>query len=102
MNTASVSTLLNSARRTGCVHEDRGADGHVATGTPGAATGVARGVAAGAGRAGTDVGAGLGPRRRDLDPHPGHGDRAVPCPGAPARCPVDLHPPGPAPPQLPA
>jgi hypothetical protein len=26
-------------------------------------------VAAGAGRAGTDVGAGLGPRRGDLDPH---------------------------------
>jgi hypothetical protein len=36
-----MSTLLNSARRTGCVHEDRGADGQVATGTPGAATGVA-------------------------------------------------------------
>ena len=28
MNTASVSTLLNGARKTGCVHEDRGADGH--------------------------------------------------------------------------
>ena len=42
-------------------------------------------VAAGAGRAGTDVGAGLGPRRGDLDPHPGHGDRAVTLPGAPAR-----------------
>jgi hypothetical protein len=27
IRTASVSTLLNSARRTGCVHEDRGADG---------------------------------------------------------------------------
>jgi drug/metabolite transporter (DMT)-like permease len=29
----------------------------------------------------TDVGAGLGPRRGDLDPHPGHGDRAVTLPG---------------------
>jgi hypothetical protein len=36
------------------------------------------------------VGAGLGPRRGDLDPHPGHGDRAVPFPGAPARGRVDL------------
>ena len=38
IGTASVSTLLNDARSTGCVHEDRGAGGHVATGTPGAAT----------------------------------------------------------------
>src|SRR6266481_10118630 len=45
---------------------------------------------AGPGRAGTDVGAGLGPRRGDLDPHPGHGDRAVPFAGAPARGRVDL------------
>jgi len=37
------------------VHEDRGADGHVATGTPGAATGVAGGVAAGAGRTGAQL-----------------------------------------------
>ena len=28
MHTVSVSVLLNSARRTGCVHEGRGADGH--------------------------------------------------------------------------
>jgi hypothetical protein len=42
-------------------------------------------VAAGVGRTGTDVGAGLGPRRGDLDLHPGHGDRAVTLPGAPAR-----------------
>jgi len=37
------------------------------------------------GRAGTHVGAGLGPRRGDLDPHPGRGDRAATLPGAPAR-----------------
>ena len=47
-------------------------------------------VAAGAGRTGTDVGAGLGPRRRDLDPHSGRGDRAVTLPGAPARGRRDL------------
>ena len=41
IRTASVPTLLNSARRTGCVHEDRGADGRVVPGTPGAAAGVA-------------------------------------------------------------
>jgi hypothetical protein len=64
MNTASVSTLLNGARRTGCVREDRGADGRVAAGTPGAATGVAGGVAAGAGRTGAQLGAGVGARRR--------------------------------------
>jgi hypothetical protein len=42
-------------------------------------------VAAGAGRTGTDVGAGLGPCRGDLDPHPGHGGRTVTLPGAPDR-----------------
>jgi hypothetical protein len=31
------------------------------------------------------VGAGLGPRQGDLDPHPGHGDRAVTLPGTPDR-----------------
>jgi hypothetical protein len=31
------------------------------------------------------VGTGLGPRRGDLDPHPGHGDRAVTLTGAPVR-----------------
>jgi hypothetical protein len=34
------------------------------------------------------VGAGLGPRRGDLDPHSGHGDRAVTLPGAPDRGPM--------------
>ena len=57
MNTASVSTLLNSAGRTGCMHEDRGADDRVATGTSGAVTGIAGGVAAGAGRTGALVSA---------------------------------------------
>ena len=42
------------------MHEDRGADGHVTTGTPGAATGVAGGAAAGAGRTGAQLGAGVG------------------------------------------
>jgi len=60
IGTASVSTLLNSARRRGCVHEDRGADGHVAPGTSGAATGGAGGVAAGADRTGAQLGAGVG------------------------------------------
>jgi hypothetical protein len=36
-------------------------------------------------RAGTGVGAGLGPRRGDLDPQAGHGGRAVAVAGAPAR-----------------
>ena len=68
MNTASVSTLLNSARRTGCVHEDRGAQGRVATGTPGAAAGVAGGMAAGSGRTGAQQGAGVGARRGRVHP----------------------------------
>ena len=37
------------------MHEDRGADGRVAAGTAGAATGVAGGVAAGAGRTGAQL-----------------------------------------------
>ena len=37
------------------MHEDRGADGRVAAGTSGAATGVAGGVAAGAGRTGAQL-----------------------------------------------
>src|SRR5262249_54038292 len=36
------------------------------------------GMAAGAGRTGQGMDAGPGPRRGDLDPHPGHGDQAVP------------------------
>jgi hypothetical protein len=36
-------------------------------------------------RAGTGVGAGLGPRRGDLDRQAGHGGRAVAVGGAPAR-----------------
>ena len=52
IRTAGVSILLNSARRTCCMREYRGADGHMAAGTSGAATGVAGGVAAGAGRTG--------------------------------------------------
>ena len=45
------------------MREDRGADGDVATGTPGAAPGVAGGTAAGSGRTGAHLGAGLGARR---------------------------------------
>src|SRR5215471_10785878 len=37
------------------------------------------------GPTGTDVGAGLGSRGGDLDPHPGRGGRAVTLAGAPAR-----------------
>jgi hypothetical protein len=62
----------------------------MATGTSGPGPGLPHRVAAGAGRAGTDVGAGLGSCRGDLDSHPGRGGRAVTLPGAPARGRADL------------
>jgi drug/metabolite transporter (DMT)-like permease len=85
MNTASVSTLLNSARRTGCVHEDRGADGRVATGTSGAAAGVTGGVAAGAGRTGAQLGVGVGARRGPVHPRTRRRGQALVLAGAPDR-----------------
>src|SRR5208282_6192567 len=65
--------------------DDQRADRGEWTGAAGPDAGLPCRVAAGPGRTGTDVGAGLGPRRGNLDPHPGHGGRALTLPGAPAR-----------------
>ena len=89
VSTAMASSFLNTAGRLG--GDDQRADRGGPAGAAGAGTCLPCRVAAGPGRAGTYVGAGLGPRRGDLDPHPGHGGRAVTLPGAPARgrCDVD-------------
>src|SRR5205807_1123411 len=76
--------------RTGCVHEDRGADGRMAAGTPGAAAGIAGGVAAGAGRTRAHLGAGVGARRGRVHPRARCRGRALVLAGAPDRGVADL------------
>ena len=83
VSTVTASSFLNAAGR--LAGDDQRADRGGPAGAAGAGAGLPRRVAAGPGRVGTDVGASLGPRRGDLDPHPGHGDRAVTLPGAPDR-----------------
>jgi hypothetical protein len=66
MNTASVSTLQHCMQDR--LSADRGADGRVATGTPGAASGVPGGIAAGSGRTGAQLGASAA-RAEDVSIH---------------------------------